>query len=65
MIMLALALTGLIIGGLIGFIALGLIALFLGWLALLSWPVLKPRAKLLRLLAIALVAAAAAIQLTV
>ncbi len=62
-IMFVLALVGLFAGGLIGFLALGLIAVFLAWLALLSWPVLAPRQRLLRLLAVAVVAAAALVTL--
>jgi hypothetical protein len=39
--------------------------MFLGWLALLSWPVLTPRARALRVLAVGVVAAAAVTQLLV
>lgn len=63
LIMLGLAVVGLIAGGIVGFVLLGLVAIFLSWLALLSWPVLDRRARLLRFLAVGLVAAAAVIQL--
>jgi hypothetical protein len=65
LIMLALALTGLLVHGPIGFAALAVVAIFLGWLALLSWPVLKPAARALRVLAVGVVAAAAVVQLLV
>ncbi len=65
LIMLALAVTGLFVQGPIGFAALAAVAIFLGWLALLSWPVLKPRARALRVLAVGVVAAAAVTQLLV
>ena len=63
LIMLVLAVAGLIVGGVAGFVALGLVAVFLAWLALLSWPVLDSRARLLRFLGVGVVAAAAVIQL--
>jgi len=65
LIMLALAVTGLFIHGPIGFAALAVVALFLGWLAVLSWPALKPGARALRVLAVGVVAAAAVTQLLV
>jgi hypothetical protein len=65
LIMLALALTGLFVHGPVGFAALAVVAIFLGWLALLSWPVLKPAARTLRVLAVGVVAAAAVVQLFV
>lgn len=65
LIMLALAVTGLLVQGPIGFAALAVVAIFLGWLALLSWPVLKPGARALRVLAVGVVAAAAVTQLLV
>lgn len=65
LIMLALAVTGLFVQGPIGFAALAVVAIFLGWLALLSWPVLTPRARALRVLAVGVVAAAAVTQLLV
>ena len=58
-----LALVGLVAGGLIGFSALALIAVFLGWLALLSWPVLTPGHRGVRVLVVAVVAGAAVYQL--
>jgi hypothetical protein len=65
LIMAVLAVVGLIVGGVVGFVALTLIAAFLAWLALLSWPVLRPRQRLLRSLAVAIVIAAAVVTLAV
>ena len=59
------AVTGLLVQGPIGFAALAVVAIFLGWLALLSWPVLKPGARAFRVLAVGVVAAAAVTQLLV
>lgn len=62
-IMLVLTLTGLLVGGVVGFVLLLVTALFLGWLAALSWPLLRPRARLLRALVPLAVLAAAILQL--
>jgi uncharacterized protein DUF6703 len=48
----ALLLAGLTVHGPVGAIALVLVAVFLGWLAALSWPRLSPPARLLRVLAV-------------
>jgi len=62
-LLLAIAVIGLVVGGPVGFALLLVIALFLGWLAALSWPVLPPRTRLLRVLVPLAVLAAAILQL--
>ncbi|MCI0687701.1 MAG: hypothetical protein L0Y54_10760 [Sporichthyaceae bacterium] len=62
-LMLAVAVTGLFVGGPVGFALLLLVAMFLTWLATLSWPLLSPRTRVLRLLVPAAVLAAAVLQL--
>lgn len=62
-LMLAIAVVGLLVGGPVGFALLLVIALFLAWLAALSWPVLPPRTRLLRVLVPLAVLAAAILQL--
>ena len=49
----ALLIAGLSVPGLIGAVALVLVAAFLGWLAAVSWPRLTPSGRLLRVAAIA------------
>lgn len=54
-------LTGLLVGGLllrnpIGGVLLLILATFIGWLLLLSWPVVAPKGRLLRLLVVLAVA---------
>ena len=58
----ALLVTGLAVPGLVGGIALLLVAGFLSWLAALSWPQTKGSSRLLRLAAVACVLAVAVIQ---
>jgi hypothetical protein len=58
----ALFITGLAVPGLIGAVALVLVAAFLGWLAAVSWPRLTPSGRLLRVAAIACVLVVAGIQ---
>lgn len=58
-LMLAIAVAGLLVGGPVGFVLLLLVAVFLAWLAALSWPVLAPRTRLLRVLVPLAVLAAA------
>ncbi|MGH8834913.1 MAG: DUF6703 family protein [Actinomycetes bacterium] len=62
-LMLAIAVVALLVGGPVGFALLLVIALFLAWLAALSWPVLPPRTRLLRVLVPLAVLAAAILQL--
>jgi membrane-bound ClpP family serine protease len=54
--------TGLALSGWAGAIALGGLALVLGWLALLSWPRLSAQGRLLRLAAIAAVLVVAVVR---
>jgi hypothetical protein len=54
-------LTALLVGGLllsnpIGGVLLLILATFIGWLLLLSWPVVAPKGRLLRLLVVLAVA---------
>jgi hypothetical protein len=58
----ALLVTGLAVGGWGGAIALGGLAVVLGWLAMLSWPRLPARGKLLRLSAVAVVVLVAVLR---
>jgi hypothetical protein len=58
----ALLVTGLAVPGLVGAIALLLVAAFLGWLAALSWPQTKSSGRLLRLASVACVLVVAVIQ---
>jgi hypothetical protein len=58
----ALLVTGLAVPGWIGAVALVLVAVFLGWLAAVSWPRLAPGPRLLRVAAVAGVLVVAAIQ---
>ena len=51
--------AGLSLPGLAGAVALLVVLALLGWLAYLSWPALNPVARALRLLVLALLAAAA------
>jgi hypothetical protein len=58
----ALLIAGLAVPGLVGAMALVLVAAFLGWLAALSWPRLTPSGRLLRVAAVAGVLVIAGIQ---
>jgi hypothetical protein len=59
---LGLAVFGALVHGPAGAVALGLVALFLAWLAYLSWPALTPPARVLRAVAtLAVVGAAVAV----
>lgn len=62
-IMLVVTFVGLLVGGPVGFACLLLVALFLGWLAVLSWPLLPARSRLLRALVPLAILAAAILQL--
>lgn len=55
----ALLITGLAVGGVIGAVALCAVALILGWLAAVSWPRLGAAGRLGRIAAVALVLALA------
>ena len=58
LLLLVVAGVGLVVEGVIGAVLLLVVAAFLGWLAALSWPVLDPRARTLRVAAVALIAIA-------
>jgi hypothetical protein len=58
----ALLIAGLTVHGIGGGIALVAVALVLVWLAVVSWPSLSPAARVVRAAAIALVIAAAVVQ---
>ena len=62
-LMLVIAVVALVVSGPVGFALLLVIALFLGWLAALSWPVLPPRTRLLRVLVPLVLVVAAILQL--
>jgi hypothetical protein len=62
-VMLGLCLGGLFTRGVVAFLCLGLLAVFLAWLLLLSWPLITPASRLLRVVAVGVVAAAAAAKL--
>lgn len=62
-IVVAVLVVGLLVRGPIGALAVGVLALFLGWLLTLSWPALAPPARLLRLAVVAGLVALAATRL--
>lgn len=59
----AVVVAGLVLSGWPGAVILGLLALFLAWLAALGWSRLSPGAALLRVVTVLLVAVAAVRQL--
>jgi hypothetical protein len=59
----ALLITGLAVHGIMGGIALLVLALVLTWLAVVSWPSLSPAARAVRALVTAMVAVVAVIQI--
>jgi Family of unknown function (DUF6703) len=61
---LALTVAGLLIPGPLGALLLLVLAALLGWLGYLSWPALGGSARVVRLLVLALILAAAARQYT-
>jgi uncharacterized membrane-anchored protein len=60
----ALLVAGLFVHGILGGIALVAVALILVWLAVVSWQSLAPPARVVRAAVIALVIAAAVVQVT-
>lgn len=56
--------AGLAVGGVIGAVILLVLAVFLGWLAYLSWPSIGGRARLLRVAAGLALVAIAIVQIT-
>lgn len=61
-VLVGLMFIGLVSNGLIGFVALMIVATFIGWLLLLSWPLLAPKPRLLRALAVLLVIVSASVR---
>jgi hypothetical protein len=59
---LALMITGFVVPGWIGAVALVLVAAFLAWLAFISWPRVNTRGRLLRVVAVASMLTAAVVQ---
>jgi hypothetical protein len=55
----AVLVAGLIASGPLAFALLGALAVFLGWLLLLAWPVLTPTGRLIRALVVLLLLGAA------
>jgi uncharacterized membrane protein len=62
-ILIAVTLGGLLIPGVVGSLLLLVLAVFLAWLAAMSWPRVDAAGRLLRVLAIALVVGAAVMHL--
>ena len=62
LVVLALMITGFAVPGWIGAVALVLVAAFLVWLAYMSWPRVNTRGRVLRILAVACMLAAAVVQ---
>ena len=62
LVALVLLITGLAVRGVVGAVALCLMAALLGWLAFVSWPGLSTRGRVGRALAIACVLVAAGVQ---
>ncbi len=58
-VMMGLLLVGLLVPGVLGFLALVVVAAFLAWLVYIGWPHLTRDSRALRLLAVVLVIAAA------
>jgi len=62
-LMFGLLLAGLLTSGVLAFVALILVAAFLGWLLFIGWPLMSGPARVLRLASTLLVAAVAVNQL--
>lgn len=56
--------AGIAVRGVVGAVCLLVMAAFLGWLAYLSWPALDSRGRSMRVLALIVLLAATALQLT-
>lgn len=61
-VLVGLMFLGLVNTGIVGFVALMIVATFIGWLLLLSWPLLAPKPRILRTLAVLLVVVSAVIR---
>jgi hypothetical protein len=62
LVLLALMITGFVVPGWIGAVALVLVAAFLVWLAYISWPRVNTRGRVLRIAAVGCMLAAAVVQ---
>ena len=63
LLMLALLVGGVLIGGMIGFVLMGLASLFVGWVLYLAWPRLNGSEKIMRLAVLLLAVVLAVVQL--
>jgi len=63
LLMLALLVAGVLIGGPAGFVLMGLAALFVGWVLYLSWPRLTGSERIMRFAVLLLAVAMAVVQL--
>ncbi len=63
LLLLALLVAGVLIGGPVGFALMGLAALFVGWILYLSWPRLTGSERIMRLAVLLLAVAMAIVQL--
>jgi len=63
LILLALLVAGVLISGQLGFVLMGLAAIFVAWVLYLSWPRLSGSERIMRLAVLMLAVAMAAVQL--
>jgi hypothetical protein len=63
LLLLAFLLVGLFVPGVVGGFFILLVGLFVGWLLYLSWPLLAPGARILRLIAVAVILGSALTQI--
>ena len=63
LILLALLVAGVLISGQVGFVLMGLAAIFVAWVLYLSWPRLSGSERIMRLAVLMLAVAMAAVQL--
>jgi len=64
LILLALLVAGVLISGRIGFVLMGLAAIFVAWVLYLSWPRLSGTERIMRLAVLLLAVAMAVVQLS-
>jgi hypothetical protein len=63
LLMLTLLVSGLLVGGPVGFVLMGLAATFVAWVLYLSWPRLSGSERIMRLAVLLLALAMAVVQL--
>lgn len=63
LLILALLVAGVVIGGPVGFLLMGIAALFVGWILYLSWPRLTSSERIMRFAVLLLAVAMAVVQL--